>query len=113
MVVEGFTFYPHKCTIFRGEQINPSTGVATPVAIIRDLDCYCEQGYAHYLGERIQGTTNIHIPDTDIKILPGDTINVTLENGTHYIAKIKQAYPVEDDEIGGQELKLYETDATE
>ena len=112
-MVDDFKFYPHKCTIFRGEQINPTTGVATPVAIIRDLDCNCEQGYAHYLGERMQGTTNRHIPDADIKILPGDTINVTLENGIHLTAKIKQAYPVEDDEIGGQELKLYEIDAAE
>ena len=112
-MVDDFKFYPHKCTIFRGEQINPSTGVATPVAIIRDLDCNCEQGYAHYLGERMQGTTNLHIPDAAIKILPGDNINVTLENGIHLTAKIKQAYPVEDDEIGGQELKLYEIDAAE
>ena len=112
-MVDYFKFYPHKCTIFRGEQINASTGVATPVSIIRDLDCNCEQGYAHYLGERMQGTTNLHIPDADIKILPGDTINVTLENGIHLTAKIKQAYPVEDDEIGGQELKLYEIDAAE
>lgn len=112
-MVDDFKFYPHKCTIFRGEQINPTTGVATPVAIIRDLDCNCEQGYAHYLGERMQGTTNLHIPDADIKILPGDTINVTLENGIHLTAKIKQAYPVEDNEIGGQELKLYEIDAAE
>lgn len=112
-MVNNFEFYPHKCTIFRGEQINPSTGVATPVAIIRDLACNCEPVYAHYLGERMQGTGKVQIPRTDIEILPGDTIDATLENGIHYIAKIKQAYPIEDDELGGQELNLYEVDATE
>lgn len=110
---ERFDFYPHRCTIYRGEQIDPTTGVATPVAVYQDIPCYVEEGYAHFLGERMQGTGSVHLADSGAIILPGDTIDITLENRTHYKAKIKQAYPIEDEDIGGQELSLYERDATD
>lgn len=109
---ERFNFYPHRCTIYRGEQVNPTTGVVTPVAVYQNMPCYVEEGYAQLLGDKMQGTDSVHLADSEAVILPGDTIDITLENGTHYKAKIKQAYPIEDEDIGGQELKLYERDAT-
>lgn len=109
---EQFDFYPHRCTIYRGEATDPVTGLQSPNAVYCDMPCFVEEGYAQYLGDRMQGTDSVHLADSEAVILPGDTIDITLENGTHYNAKIKQAYPVRDEDFGGQELKLYERDAT-
>lgn len=113
MVTEDkFNFYPHSCDIYRGETTDPVTGKQTPTIVYSGMECFVEEGYAHFLGDKMQGTDSVHLADSEAVILPGDVIDITLENGTHYNAKIKQAYPIEDDDIGGQELKLYERDAT-
>lgn len=112
-MVDNFDFYPHRCTIYRGNEINPETGIAMPVVIYEDLECYVEQGSTSFLGSRLEGSNDIHLSDPSLKILPGDTIDVTLENGIHYVAKIKQAYPVNDEDFGGQDLKLIELDSHE
>lgn len=106
----GFDFYPHKCTITRGSTLSAS-GKETPQVIYSDLACYLQQGSANTSGNWIQGENVVHLGDSSLEINQGDLIEVTLDEHSTYKARIKQVYPIEDEDFGGIELKLFETDA--
>lgn len=106
-----FDFYPHTCVIYRGVTIHPTTGVETPVELYSGK-CYLQQGNTSLKGDWLQGEDTVMLDNADIIIKSGDSIEVTLENGSVFKAKIKQAYPLKDDDFGGQDLKLYQQDAT-
>ena len=107
-----FEFYPHSCKIFRGETIDPVTGLSSPNEIYTGK-CYLQQGNTSLRGGWYQGEDTVMLDNSEVVILPGDSIEVTLENGIIYKAIVKQPYPVEDDVFGGQDLKLYQRDATD
>lgn len=111
-MVDDFKFYPHTCKIFRGETLDATTGAPVPNEIYAG-DCYLQQGNTTLKGEWYQGEDMVMLDKSDVVIMKGDSIEVTLENGSVYKANVKQAYPVEDNDFGGQNLKLCQGDAAE
>lgn len=108
-MVENFEFFPHTCRVFRGVSIDPVTGARTPNEIFSGR-CYLSQGTTSFKGGWLQGEDTVMLEDSTIKIQPNDEIEVMFENESVYKARIKQAYPISDPEIGGQDLKLFQRD---
>lgn len=107
-----FDFYPHTCVIYRGAETDPVTGLEVPKELYRGK-CYLQQGSTSMKGDWLQGQDTVMMDNIDTIIKTGDSIEVTLENGSIYKAIIKQAYPVKDSDFGGQNLELYQRDGTD
>lgn len=110
-MVDDFEFYPHTCVIYRGSTENYCTGKSTPNEIFRG-ECYLQEGNTRLQGDWLQGEDRVFISDKDIVIMEGDRIEVTLENNSVYSGIVKQAYPVNDDDFGGQDLKVFKRNAS-
>ncbi|MEG1289558.1 MAG: hypothetical protein RRY36_09620 [Bacteroidaceae bacterium] len=108
-MVDNFQFFPHTCIIFRGAIVDNVTGIKVPNKIF-SCRCYLSQGITSFNGGWLQGEDTIMLEDSKINIRANDEIEITLENGSLYKARIKQAYPISDSEIGGQDLKLFQRD---
>lgn len=108
-MVEDFDFYPHTCIIYRGVESDPVTGAEQPKKIYSGK-CYLQQGSTMMKGQWLQGEDTVLLDDSTLVVNTGDSIEVTLENGSIYKAIVKQAYPIEDKDFGGQDLKLYQRD---
>lgn len=111
-MVDGFDFYPHTCVIYRGSYTDPETGVERPRKLYSG-NCYLQQGSTSMKGDWLQGQDTVMLEEMGTVIKTGDSIEVTLENGSIYKAIIKQAYPIEDSDFGGQNLELYQRDGTD
>lgn len=107
LIIGNMNFYPHTCIISRGSILNPVTGKETP-NIIYEGHCYLSRGNAGFRGNLYSGDTMVMLDDTQVVIHPGDAIIVTLENGSIYKATVRQAYPIEDEDFGGQDLEVYQ-----
>lgn len=100
-----FSFYPHTCVVERNDGTFTTEGLPRTDDVYSG-ECYLTQGKFSNKGETVQGEQSIFVPDISILFKNGDSIVVTLENGGTYDGKIKQSYPVDDADIGGQELSL-------
>ena len=105
--MKDFIFYPHTCLISRGTALHPVTGKAVP-NIIYEGRCYLSQGTAGIRGNVYNGDSTVMIDNTDVLISKGDAIEITLENGSIFKATVRQAYPIEDEDFGGQDLEVYQ-----
>lgn len=104
-----FNFYPHSCVIYRSAERDTTTGETIPIEIYRGR-CYLQQGSTNLKGEWLQGENTVKLDSLEVPIKTGDKIEITLENGLRYVAIVKQSYPIKDEELGGQDLKLYQED---
>lgn len=102
-----FDFYPHICVISRGSTLNPVTGKETP-NIIYEGRCYLSRSGAGFRGNVYSENDTVMLDNAEVIIKKGDTIEVTLENGSTIKATVKQAYPIEDEDFGGQDLEIYQ-----
>lgn len=109
-VIDGFEFYPHFCNIYRGTTVDEVTGEETHELLYECLKCYLQEGITNIRYGLLWGEDILHLADHTLVIYPGDFVEVQLENGTVYRAKVKQAYPIKDPDFGGQDLKLYQRD---
>lgn len=107
-----FDFYPHTCRVFRGQNTDPVTGKSSPIEIYSGV-CYVPQGSASLRSDRIQGDDVVMLPPdaSSMKFFPGDSVEVTFENGSIFRGIVEQAYPVLDSDFGGQDLLIYQRDA--
>lgn len=105
--MENFEFYPHTCVLYRGVTIDSTTGKETPNEYYRGR-CYLTKGQTWFRGNRYSVENTVMLDNSELVVLKGDMIEVTLENGSVYKATVKQAYPIKDGEFGGQDLEVYQ-----
>lgn len=97
-------FYPHTCVVKR-ESGYDENGMPTFDQVYSGA-CCLTQGSFKVSGNIMQGEQVLQIPDIDPIFNVGDSIEVVLENGATYEASIENAYPIKDDDFGGQEISL-------
>lgn len=102
-----FEFYPHTCVLYRGTEMNPVTGKERPISYYKGR-CYLTKGQTWFRGNRYSVENSVMLDNSDLEVRNGDVVEVTLENGTIFKATVKQAYPIEDSDFGGQDLEVYQ-----
>lgn len=102
-----FEFYPHTFILYRGAELDPVTGKEKPIAI-HSGRCYLTKGETWFRGDRYSVENTVKLDDMNLVVLRGDVVEVTLENGSIFKATVKQAYPIEDEDFGGQDLEVYQ-----
>lgn len=105
--MENFEFYPHTCVLYRAATIDKVTGKETSNEYYRGR-CYLTKGYTRFRGDRYSVENTVMLDNSELVVNKGDTVEVTLENGSIYKATVKQAYPIEDSEFGGQDIEVYQ-----
>lgn len=105
-MVNGFEFYPHTCVITRCVGVDSVTGNKT-VKTVYDGRCYLTQGNTGFRENQYSTEDVLMLPDSSVVINEGDKVVLRYENGSTFEASVKQAYPIEDCEFGGQDLKLH------
>lgn len=102
-----FEFYPHTCILYRGATVDPVTGIETPNPYYEGR-CYLTKGQTWFRGNRYSVESSVMLDNSELQVMKGDVVEVTLENGTIFKATVKQAYPIEDSDFGGQDLEVYQ-----
>lgn len=105
--MQDFEFYPHTVQIYRGGTLDPVTGKEIET-LVYEGPCYLNKGQTWFRGTRYSVENTVKLDNMQVQVMKGDTVIVTLENGTTYKATVKQAYPVKDDDFGGQDLEVYQ-----
>jgi hypothetical protein len=102
-----FDFYPHTCVIYRGATVDPVTGIETPNPYYEGR-CYLTKDQTWFRGNRYSVESSVMLDNSELQVMKGDVVEVTLENGTIFKATAKQAYPIKDSDFGGQDLEVYQ-----
>lgn len=102
-----FSFFPHTCHLFRDSYIDPITGKESPYEYFEGM-CYLEQSSANMSSNRYRLETIVHLPIYDVEIKQGDDIVINDGCRKLYSGKIKQVYPIKDNDIGGIDIEVYE-----